>query len=58
MTDQPSEPRVDTAVPHPPTEHLSEEQKKALELQADVEHTDGLQRERLTEEADRLGDKS
>lgn len=42
---------VDTSVPHPPTKHLSEEEKKALELSEHAEHETGGKREKLQTEA-------
>jgi hypothetical protein len=37
------------------TDHLIEPQKKALDLQADAEHTDGREREKLTRQIEKLG---
>jgi len=37
------------------TDHLTEPQKKALDLQADAEHTDGHEREKLTRQIEQLG---
>ncbi|HEV7866399.1 MAG TPA: hypothetical protein VGO90_01855 [Chthoniobacteraceae bacterium] len=54
MSDQNAEQHLDTSVPHPPTDHLSEDQKKALELSGDIEHAAGSKREALTEEAEDL----
>lgn len=36
------------------TEHLTKGEKRALDLQGDAEHADGLQREHMEEEAERL----
>lgn len=48
--------RVENAVPSPDaTKELSEKEKRALELQEEVEHTHGETRERKTEDAERLG---
>lgn len=38
-------------------EHLKPGQKKALDTAAEIEHTDGKERERLTHEARREGEK-
>ncbi len=37
------------------TNHLDAGQKKALDVQADAEHTDGPERERLTRKITKLG---
>ena len=37
------------------THHLDADQKKALDVQADAEHTDGPERERLTRKITKLG---
>ena len=37
------------------TRHLNGDQKKALDLQADAEHTDGSDREKLTRKITKLG---
>jgi hypothetical protein len=36
------------------TQHLHEGQKKALDVQADAEHTDGPEREKLTRQVEKL----
>lgn len=38
------------------TKHLDEGQKQALDHQADAEHTDGPEREKLTEKIKQEGD--
>ena len=42
---------VETAVPSPPVEHLTEDQKKALEISGQMEHTDGPQHTVLEKKA-------
>ena len=37
------------------TSHLREKQKRALDVQADAEHTDGPEREKLTRKMTELG---
>jgi len=39
------------------TKHLSAAQKRALDSQAETEHTDGKERERLTREAESESEK-
>jgi len=39
------------------TQHLTESQKRALDLQADAEHADGNEREKLTRKMKVLGEK-
>lgn len=53
MNDKPKT-RVEASAPRA-TEHLTESQKKALDLQADAEHTDGREREALTRQIEKLG---
>ena len=46
--EQDAKSRVDTSVPKPDAaEHLSEKEKRAMELQDETEHSHGTQRERL-----------
>lgn len=54
MEDQ-AKSRVDNATPQPNTSHLTEEQKRAMELQDEIEHSHGETRERKAEDAERLG---
>lgn len=45
--------RVDTSVPRPETlDKLSEQEKRALELQGEVEHAMGERREEIVERAE------
>ena len=37
------------------TKHLNENQKQSLDLQAEAEHTDGREREKLTRKIEKLG---
>ena len=56
MEDQ-TKSRTDHAVPQPDAaKHLSEKEKRALELQDEVEHTQGDAREQKTKDAGRLGE--
>jgi hypothetical protein len=55
MEDQ-AKSRVENAVPTPDAaKHLSEKEKRAMELQEEIEHTHGATREQKTEDAERLG---
>jgi hypothetical protein len=47
--------KVESSVPSPPVEHLTEDQKKALELSGDIEHAQGVEREKLHDAAEDLG---
>jgi hypothetical protein len=50
--------RVNEAVPSPEAAaDLSEDQKRALELGGQIEHSQGMQRERVAEQAEELGGK-
>jgi hypothetical protein len=45
---------MDQSVPRPdPAHRLSEEQKRAMELQGEAEHATGEQKEQMTEQAER-----
>ena len=47
---------MENAVPQPDAaKHLSEKEKRALELQDEIEHAHGETRERKTEDAEELG---
>jgi hypothetical protein len=49
-------PETRTAATKPAaTRHLNENQKEALDLPAEVEHSDGPQREKLTRKIEQLG---
>lgn len=54
MEDQ-AQSRVESAVPKPDAQHLSEAEKRALELQGEIEHAHGEAREEKTKQAERLG---
>lgn len=54
MNENKPETRTEAAKPAE-TEHMDDGQKEALDVQADAEHTDGQEREDLTEKMDRLG---
>jgi hypothetical protein len=54
MKPQNSKNAVESAVPKPPVEHLSESQKKALELSEQIEHTDGPERKQLSDAVTKL----
>ena len=54
MTEDQPETRTGATQPAA-TKHLTERQKKALDVQADAEHTDGAERERLTRKIEKLG---
>jgi len=56
MTNDKQTTRTGAAKPNE-TQHLSESQKQALDVQADAEHTDGSERERLTQKMKQLGGK-
>ncbi|MDB6172418.1 MAG: hypothetical protein JWL59_1729 [Chthoniobacteraceae bacterium] len=45
---------VENAVPSP-IEHLSEDQKKALELSGEIEHVQGVERKKVHDDAEELG---
>ena len=47
--------RTEAAAPAA-TEHLKENQKKALDVLAEAEHATGAKREKLTRQIERLGD--
>ena len=47
--------RIGTAKPRE-TQHLTDSQKQALDLQADAEHTDGNEREALTRKIKKFGE--
>lgn len=53
MTQKPKT-RIGAAAPAE-TAHLDGNQKRALDLQADAEHTDGREREKLTRKIEELG---
>ena len=45
--------RVDTAVPHPAAlDRLSEDEKRSLELEGEIEHAHGTKREEMAEQAE------
>jgi hypothetical protein len=47
--------RVDTSVPKPEAlARLSEAEKRSLEIDGEIEHTDGTQREDMAEQAEEL----
>jgi len=46
--------RIEASEPRA-TEHLSRQQKQALDIAADAEHTDGTEREKQTRDMTRLG---
>jgi hypothetical protein len=54
MTNDKQTSRIGAAKPIE-TRHLSESQKQALDVQADAEHTDGGEREKLTQKMKQLG---
>lgn len=58
MSEENAKPRVDTSVPQPPTQQLSEEEKKALELSGQIEHEHGRSREKMHDAARDLGDEA
>ena len=48
-------PRVQDSVPHPdPTNEMSAEEKRALELSAEVEHEQGEKKEQIANKAEDL----
>lgn len=53
-TDKPKT-RTEAAAPVE-TQHLTEKQKQALDLEAEAEHSDGPERAKLTRDAAKLGD--
>lgn len=55
MSENKPETRTEAAAPKA-TEHLDKGQKRALDVQADAEHTDGREREKLTRKMEKLGD--
>lgn len=55
MKDKPQTSRTGAAKPCE-TEHLTESQKHALDIQAEAEHTDGTEREVQTRKMQRLGE--
>jgi hypothetical protein len=56
MNPEESKNTIDTSVPKAPVEHLSEEQKKALELSGQIEHAHGKEREDMEKAAQKLGE--
>ena len=47
--------RVNTSVPKPEgLNRLSEDEKRSLEIEGEIEHTDGTQREDLAEQAEEI----
>jgi hypothetical protein len=49
--------RVDTAIPKPEAlDRLSEDEKRSLEIDGEVEHAHGMQREKLAEQAEDIVD--
>ena len=54
MSEKKPQSRTKAAAPAA-TRHLDEDQGKALDVQADAEHTVGEERERLTRKIEKLG---
>lgn len=46
--------RSEASTPETETDHLDKGEKRALDIQGDVEHVDGPKKEELVEEAERL----
>ena len=45
--------RAETSVPKPEgLDRLSEDEKRSLDIEGEIEHTDGMQRENLAEQAE------